>query len=90
MDGQTARDAASYAPAMLNWKTIARAELHPIRFGILELLDTPVPEGDPGWSASTIAKALSSPLAATSHHLRTMRDRGWVVVVEARHARGAI
>ena len=75
---------------MLDWQAIARAELHPLRFAILEQLTTPPPDGDPGWSASTLATALNARLAATSHHMRELRDRGWLVEVGQRRRRGAI
>jgi hypothetical protein len=75
---------------VLNWQEIARAELHPLRFAILERLATPPPNDDPGWSASTLAAALDAPIAATSHHVRVLRDRGWLVVVGYRRARGAL
>lgn len=73
-----------------NWHEIARAELHPLRFAILERLDTPPPDGDPGWSASTLAQALELPLATGSHHVRLLRERGLLEVLESRQVRGAM
>jgi hypothetical protein len=75
---------------MLNWEAVARAELHPLRFAILERLTAPPPDGDPGWSASTLASALNAPIAAPAHHVRALRNRGWLVVVGSRRARGAV
>jgi hypothetical protein len=75
---------------VLNWEAIARAELHPLRFAILEQLTAPPPDGDPGWSSSTLAAALGAPIAATSHHVRVLRDRGWVVVIDSRQVRGVL
>ena len=75
---------------MLNWEAIARAESHPLRLAILELLLTSPPDGDPGWSAKTAALALDTSLARASHHMRELRDRGWLVEVGTRRARGAV
>jgi hypothetical protein len=78
------------APRVINWKAVARAELHRLRFAILEQLTAPPPDGDPGWSSSTLAAALNAPIAATSHHVRVLRDRGWLVVIDSRRVGGAV
>jgi hypothetical protein len=78
------------ARGAVNWEAVARVELHPRRFAILERLTTQPPDGDPGWSSSTLAAALNAPIAATSHHVRVLRDRGWVVVIDSRHVRGVL
>jgi hypothetical protein len=75
---------------VLNWEAVARAEAHPLRLAILELMLTPPPEGDPGWSGKTVAEALGKSLARASHHMRVFRDRGWLVEVGHRRARGAV
>lgn len=75
---------------MLNWEAIARSEIHPVRLAILERMMSPAPAGDPGWSASTLAAALDLALAPTSHHVRVMRDRGWLVELNRRQVRGAV
>jgi DNA-binding transcriptional ArsR family regulator len=74
----------------LNWRVIAEAEAAPQRLAILERMTTEPPDGAPGWSAVTIASALSEPLAKTSHHMRVLRDRGWLREVGQRRRRGAI
>jgi hypothetical protein len=61
-----------------------------LRLSILEQLLSPPPSGDPGWSASTLAVALAQPLAATSHHIRLLRQRGWLVEIHSRQVRGAV
>jgi hypothetical protein len=61
-----------------------------LRLAILELMLTPLPDGDPGWSAKTVARALDTSLARASHHMRELRDRGWLVEVGTRRARGAV
>jgi hypothetical protein len=75
---------------VLHWETVARADIHPLRIAILEQMTAPPPDGDPGWSSSTLAAALNARMAATSHHVRVLRDRGWLVVVGSRRARGAV
>ena len=69
---------------MLNWEAVARAEAHPLRLAILELLLTSPPDGDPGWSAKTVSEALDTSRARASHHMRVFRDRGWLVEVGQR------
>jgi DNA-binding transcriptional ArsR family regulator len=75
---------------VLNWEAIARADVHRLRVAILEQMATPPPNGDPGWSASTLATALGAALAATSHHVRTLRDRGLVTEAGRRRTRGTV
>ena len=75
---------------MLNWEAIARSEVHPVRLAILERMLSPPPAGDPGWSARTLAEALGLPLAATSHHVRLLRERGLLVELGRRQVRGAM
>jgi DNA-binding transcriptional ArsR family regulator len=74
----------------LNWRVIALAEAAPPRLAILERMLAEPARGDPGWSAVTLASALGEPLAKTSHHLRVLRDRGWLVALGERRRRGAI
>jgi DNA-binding transcriptional ArsR family regulator len=75
---------------VLNWEVIARAETHPLRLSILERLLSSPPNGDPGWSARTLATALEQPLPTISHHVRLLRQRGWLVELESRQVRGAL
>jgi hypothetical protein len=75
---------------VLNWEAIARSEVHTMRLSILERMLSPPPADDPGWSASTLASALGVPLAPTSHHVRLLRGRGWLVECGRRQVRGAI
>jgi hypothetical protein len=80
---------ASVWPVALNWEVIARSEAHPARLAILERMLSPPPDGDPGWSASTLAHAMKLPLATVSHHVRLLRERGWLVEIGSRQVRGA-
>jgi hypothetical protein len=73
---------------VLDWEAIARAQSHPLRLAILEMMLTPPPDGDPGWSAKTLANAPGKSLARASHHMRELRDRGWLAEVGTRRARG--
>jgi DNA-binding transcriptional ArsR family regulator len=75
---------------VLDWEAIARSEVHPTRLAILEQMVSPPPEGDPGWSGSTLAQALELPLATVSHHVRLLRERGLLEVLESRQVRGAM
>jgi DNA-binding transcriptional ArsR family regulator len=75
---------------MLNWEAIARAEGHPVRLALMERMLSPAPEGEPGWSASTLAEALGLPLATVSHHVRLLRQRDLLTVLESRQVRGAM
>jgi hypothetical protein len=75
---------------VLDWEAIARSDAHPLRLSILERMLSPPPTDDPGWSASTLASALGEPLAPTSHHVRVLRGRGWLVERGRRQVRGAI
>jgi DNA-binding transcriptional ArsR family regulator len=75
---------------VLNWEAIARSEAHPVRLAILERMLSPPPAGDPGWSARTLAEALGLPLATVSHHVRLLRQRDLLTVLESRQVRGAM
>lgn len=74
----------------LNWRVIALGETAPQRMAILEQMLTEPPEGDPGWSAVTIATLHGTSLGTTAHHVRVLRDRGWLVEVGTRVQRGAL
>lgn len=74
----------------LNWRVIAIGETKRQRLAILERMLTPPPEGDPGWSAVEIAKLHGETLGTTAHHMRLLRDRGWIVEVGTRASRGAL
>jgi DNA-binding transcriptional ArsR family regulator len=79
------------ANAEPDWQVIARAEVQPVRLAILDLVMSEPPDGDPGWSAKTVASALGLSLAAASHHVRAMRGKGLLAQVgEKRQVRGAV
>jgi DNA-binding IclR family transcriptional regulator len=70
---------------------IARAEVQPVRLAILDLVMTEPPDGDPGWSAKTVASALGMSLASASHHVRSLRRKGLLAQIgEKRQVRGAV
>jgi hypothetical protein len=56
---------------LLNWEAIARAQTHPLRLAILEQMQAPPPDGDPGWSAKTLTPVLGASLVDVSYHMRT-------------------
>ncbi len=73
----------------LNWETIARAEVQPHRLAILEAMLRDPPDGDPGWSTTTVADLLGVPLERLSYHVRVLADRELIEPVATRHVRGA-
>jgi DNA-binding transcriptional ArsR family regulator len=79
------------ANAEADWEIIARAEIQPVRLAILDVMMSEPPDGDPGWSAKTVASRLGLSLAAASHHVRSLRDKGLVAQVgRKRQVRGAV
>lgn len=79
------------ANAEADWRVIARAEIQPVRLAILDVMMSELPDGDPGWSAKTVASGLGLSLAAASHHVRSLRDKGLVAHVgRKRQVRGAV
>jgi hypothetical protein len=75
---------------VLKWEAIARAETHPVRLAVLELMVSAPPGDDPGCSSSTLAETLGLPLPTTSHHVRLLRERGLLVEVGRKQVRGAM
>jgi len=73
----------------LDWEAIARAEVQPHRLAILEAMLSEPPNGDPGWSTSTVATMLGVPLERLSYHVRVLADRRLIEHVATRHVRGA-
>ena len=62
-----------------------------MRLAILDLVMSEPPDGDPGWSAKTVASALGMSLAAASHRVRSMRGKGLLAQVgEKRQVRGGL
>jgi DNA-binding MarR family transcriptional regulator len=60
----------------LDYRAVAEAEVQPMRLAILRTMLEDPPEGDPGWSAKTIADRLGLTLARASHHFRALAAAG--------------
>lgn len=71
---------------VIDWEGLARVELHPIRIGILDLLQI---DGGRTLSANEIAHELQVPLSNVDYHVRTLAKSGFLVAVEHRQSRGA-
>lgn len=73
----------------LDWEAIAQAEVQPHRLAILETMLAEPPNGDPGWSTTTVAELLGVPLERLSYHVRVLAERELIEPVATRHVRGA-
>lgn len=71
----------------MNWERLARANTHPLRVSILEVLSI-----DKGRTLSPkdLSLELQSPLSTVNYHVTELRRSGLVKVVDERQVRGAI
>ena len=71
----------------MNWERLARANTHPLRVSILEVLGI-----DSGrvLSPKDLSLELRSPLSTVNYHVTELRRSGLVEVVEEHQVRGAI
>jgi DNA-binding transcriptional ArsR family regulator len=71
----------------VNWERLARANTHPLRVSILEVLGI-----DSGrvLSPKDLSLELRSPLSTVNYHVTELRRSGLVEVVEEHQVRGAI
>lgn len=71
----------------MNWELLARANTHPLRVSILEVLSL-----DRGRTLSPkdLSLELRAPLSTVNYHVTELRDSGLVEVVRERQVRGAI
>jgi hypothetical protein len=71
----------------VNWERLARANTHPLRVSILEVLGI-----DDGrvLSPKDLSLELRSPLSTVNYHITELRRSGLVEVVEEHQVRGAI
>src|ERR1044072_8764429 len=72
---------------VVNWELLARANNHPLRGPILELLSR-----DQGRTLSPeeISLELQAPLSTVNYHVTELRRSGLVEIVDERQVRGAI
>jgi DNA-binding transcriptional ArsR family regulator len=71
----------------VNWERLARANTHPLRVSILEVLGI-----DRGriLSPKDLSLELQAPLSTVNYHVTELRRSGLVEVVEEHQVRGAI
>lgn len=71
----------------MNWELLARANTHPLRVSILEVLSM---DGGRTLSPKDLSLELKAPLSTVNYHVTELRDAGLVEVVDERQVRGAI
>jgi predicted ArsR family transcriptional regulator len=71
----------------VNWERLARANTHPLRVSILEVLSI-----DKGRTLSPkdLSLELQAPLSTVNYHVTELRHSNLVKVVDERQVRGAI
>ncbi len=68
----------------MNWELLARANTHPLRVSILEILD----QGRP-LSPKRLSVELQAPLGSVNYHVTALAKSGLVELVDERQVRGA-
>jgi predicted ArsR family transcriptional regulator len=71
----------------VNWERLARANTHPLRVSILEVLS--IDEGRT-LSPKDLSLELQAPLSTVNYHVTELRHSNLVEVVAERQVRGAI
>jgi DNA-binding transcriptional ArsR family regulator len=71
----------------VNWELLARANTHPLRVSILEVLNL---DGGRILSPKDLSRELQSPLSTVNYHVTELRKCGLLEVVDERQVRGAI
>lgn len=71
----------------MNWERLARANTHPLRVSILEVLGI---DGSRTLSPKDLSLELRAPLSTVNYHVTELRRSGLVEVVEEHQVRGAI
>jgi predicted ArsR family transcriptional regulator len=71
----------------VNWERLARANTHPLRVSILEVLSI---DGGRTLSPKDLSLELQSPLSTVNYHVTELRHSNLVKVVDERQVRGAI
>jgi predicted ArsR family transcriptional regulator len=71
----------------MNWERLARANTHPLRVSILEVLSL---DGGRTLSPKDLSKELQAPLSTVNYHVTELRDSDLVEVVHEHQVRGAI
>jgi predicted ArsR family transcriptional regulator len=71
----------------VNWELLARANTHPLRVSILEVLTI---DSGRTLSPKDLSIELQAPLSTVNYHVTELRDSNLVEVVDERQVRGAI
>ena len=71
----------------MNWERLARANTHPLRVSILEVLSL---DGGRTLSPKDLSVELQAPLSTVNYHVTELRRSNLVKVVDERQVRGAI
>lgn len=71
----------------MNWERLARANTHPLRVSILEVLSI---DGGRTLSPKELSVELQAPLSTVNYHVTALRHADLVEIVDERQVRGAI
>jgi predicted ArsR family transcriptional regulator len=71
----------------VNWELLARANTHPLRVSILEVLSI---DGGRTLSPKDLSLELQAPLSTVNYHVTELRHSDLVQVVDEQQVRGAI
>jgi predicted ArsR family transcriptional regulator len=71
----------------VNWERLARANTHPLRVSILEVMGI---DGERILSPKDLSIELQAPLSTVNYHVTELRRSDLVEVVEEHQVRGAI
>ena len=71
----------------MNWELLARANTHPLRVSILEVLSI---DGGRELSPKDLSLELQAPLSTVNYHVTELRRSALVEVVNEQQVRGAI
>lgn len=71
----------------MNWELLARANTHPLRVSVLEVLSL---DGGRILSPKDLSLELQAPLSTVNYHVTELRRSGLVEIVDERQVRGAI
>ena len=71
----------------MNWERLARANTHPLRVSILEVLGL---DGGRTLSPKDLSLELQAPLSTVNYHVTELRHSNLVKVVDEQQVRGAI
>jgi DNA-binding transcriptional ArsR family regulator len=71
----------------VNWQLLARANTHPLRISILEVLGI---DGGRTLSPKDLSLELNAPLSTVNYHVTELAKAGLIEIVAERQVRGAI